>query len=203
MIFNRLKDLDSDEYRISNLKIGYTQGELHEDFEDFEDGFNSPKHTYWKFTLITFEQDDGQDLDIRLIDWKGTSEFEFNSLESATNKISELCNIDTEEMFGEFFAPSGFSTVALSVMDEPEGYKCMNDVLNNIGGEILLSNASYSIPKEYVNSLFCLREDIDSDVIVIDDDNILVNGTVFDVNNDSTEVISIDIAYLTEDIMNY
>lgn len=40
-MIEKFNDLDVDNIKILNLKSGYTQGKLSEDFKDFEDAFNA------------------------------------------------------------------------------------------------------------------------------------------------------------------
>lgn len=83
-----------DDFKVINLKLGYTQGELSEDFEDFEDAFNAPKHVYWKFTVL---EDKSGELDrcYLLIDWKNSKEYPLSSDEEVSHKIGEICSATT------------------------------------------------------------------------------------------------------------
>lgn len=141
------------------LKVGYTQGELQEDFDDFKTGFNAPNHAYWKFALLTCEEGEN-DCEALIIDIKNSAEYCVeNSYLDISAKISEICQADTEDMFGVKFASAGLEAVIISALDEPdEDYECIGDVLGNIGGTLEMAYDSVEIPDENPNSLFCLCE---------------------------------------------
>jgi hypothetical protein len=189
---------NEDDFKVTNLKLGYTQGELSEDFEDFEDAFNAPKHVYWKFTVL---QDNNGELDYTylLIDWKNSKEYSLNVDEEVAQKIGEICSATSEEMFGSVIVPEAFEAVVISALDDP-GYECVDDILENIGGSIEEDDGA-QIPEGNVNSLFCLHQEIEEGTVTISNGSMLINEQLFDINGDYDAASKV--VYFTGDVMNY
>lgn len=204
------KELDPDTFTLTNIKLGYTQGELQEDFEDYEDGFRAKSHIYWKFSILT-DQDGQVDCPILLIDWNDQENsqcFELcidddDELVSLANHIGEICSATTDDMFGSTFPVEGFQAIVMEVLDldEPEEYENIkNDILEQIGGEIYLEEETDNIPEENVNSLFVLSENIDPESLSFKDGKILINEKEFDIDADIESELMC--AGFSEDIMN-
>ncbi len=189
---------NEDDFKVINLKVGYTQGELSEDFEDFQDAFNAPKHVYWKFTVI--EDNKGElDYSYLLIDKKNSKEYSLDIDEEIAQKIGDICSATTEEMFGSVIVPEAFEAVVISALDDP-GYECVDDILENIGGSIEEDDGT-QIPEENVNSLFCLHQEINEGIVTISNGSMSINGQIFDIDGDYEAVSKV--VYFTEDVMNY
>ena len=186
-----------DDFKVINLKLGYTQGELSEDFEDFEDAFNAPKHVYWKFTVL---EDKSGELDrcYLLIDWKNSKEYPLSSDEEVSHKIGEICSATTLEMFGSVIVLGAFESVVISGLDDT-GYECVNNILEKIGGYIEVDEG-IQIPEENVNSLFCLHQEIQEGIVTISNGSMLINEKSFDIDGDYEAVSKV--VYFTEDVMN-
>jgi len=201
IVFSNLDVLNGfEDIRLKTVKVGYTQGELQEDFDDFDDAFNAPNHSYWKFSVITVEEGETE-CEALVIDIKNNEQYCIeNDYEAISLKIAEICQAETEDMFGMEFPINGLQAVVISAIDEPEGYECIEDVVENIGGSIEIAYDTVEIPEENVNALFCICEEIEEE-ISIDGEIIKVNGE--EISLEETHKYEKRIAYLTEDIMNY
>ncbi len=191
---------NQDNFKVTNLKLGYTQGELDESFESFEgfeDAFNAPNHVYWKFTVV---QDNTGELDCSylLIDWKNSKEYPLSIDEEVAHKIGEICNATSEEMFGSVIVLGAFESVVISGLDVT-GYECVYDILEKIGGYIEVDEG-IKIPAENVNSLFCLHQEIQEGIVTISNGSMLVNEEIFDIDGDYEAVSKV--VYFNEDVMN-
>ena len=187
-----------DDFKVTNLKLGYTQGELSEDFEDFEYAFNAPKHVYWKFTVL---EDKSGELDFcyLLIDWENAKKYALGVDEAVAQKIAEICSATSEEMFGLVIVLEAFESVVISGLDHT-GYDCVDDVLENIGGSIEVEDG-VKIPGYGYNSLFCLHQEIKEGIVTILNGSMTINEQHFDIDGDY-EVTS-KVVYFTDDVMNY
>jgi len=190
--------LESDDFTVINILIGYTQGELDEE-EDYDDAFKAKSHVYWKFTVardLTGELD----CDYLLIDWENEDNTAcFQSDEDLAKAIGLRCQDTTEDMFGDVIQSDCFESVVLGILDEPEGYICMDNVLEEIGGEIRQEENTDKIPEELVNSLFALSEEIDSTNKSIQDGKIFISGEELDLENDYS--VALKYVAFSEDVM--
>jgi len=193
-------NLTYEDVDLINLKIGYTQGELNEDFNDFEDSFNAQKHTYWNFTIIKDETIE-LDCDYLLIDWSSSDSFCLSSDEDIADKIAHICSKSSEDMFGDTIAFYSFESIVMGVLDEPDGNECIDLILESIGGTLDILEDTVKIPQEYVNSLYCLHEQIDSENIIFRNQEIIVDDKSFDIGNEYKS--NKTIVFFSEDVMNY
>lgn len=189
---------------ISNLKFGYTQGELNEDFEDFDDAFNAHKHVYWTYTVIS-DNNETADEKFFLIDWSNNSEYSFKTQIELVNKIGELCSSSSEDMFGSVIIDQAFSGIAMYALDEDafkeNGYDSALDiVLEEIGGSVE-ENWEGCVPEEFVNSLFCLYEGLLEDAFSVENGELMYQDNKFDAEDIFDEEGKI--IYFTNDVMNY
>jgi len=193
------KGFKKEAFKVLTLKLGYTQGELQESFEDFDDSFNALRHSYWKFTIIK-DETGNLDFGFLLIDWEKQESHKLSSDEDVAVLISEICNSSTEDMFGREITKESFESVVIGVLDTPDGYSCQETVLDAIGGNLEVIEESIKIPEEFVNSLFCLSEEFDSKVVSIEEDQILISKSKIDLNKKYKTIDKI--CHFTNDVMN-
>ena len=192
--------VDQDLYLAYILRLGYTQGELNpEVFEDFDHDFNAVKHTYWNFLLLIDETGE-LDCDFLLINLNNQEEKCFDTDEDLAEKIGLICSDLSEDMFGYTISPIAFESVVMGVLDEPDGYEYMDDILETIGGE-LLETIGNGIPESCVNSLFCMLIEIPEGERSISNNQFLIKNKNIDLEenyNYHTKIV-----YFTEDVMTY
>jgi len=182
------------------LRIGYTQGELSEDFEDFDNEFNASKHCYWNFMILRDINEESAGNEYLLMNLNNSDVSCMSRQEEVSSKIENICNSQTEEMFGLQFPSSAFESVVLGAIDEPIDYDCINEVLENIGGNIE-ENYGTGIPKENVNSLFSYSMYIDHKRLKISENTILIDNKKLTLNEMYIEEPKL--VYFSEDVMNY
>lgn len=189
----------NENFEATILRIGYTQGELSEDFSDFPDAFNAPNHCYWGF--MVFEDLSGERSNVFfLVDLKSSEGYAFENDEGVSRKIGEICEKSSEDMFGRPIVASAFEALSLASFDEPSGYSCMDDVLDVIGGTLEQDYGS-AISKEFVNSLFCISIPISEECIRIANGKIIIENDILDEalsNNAKNKLV-----FFTEDVMKY
>jgi hypothetical protein len=196
---NYFKSFKKEAFKVFNLKLGYTQGELQESFEDFDDSFNALRHSYWKFTIVIDEYG-SLDFVYLLIDWNKQECHKLSSDEEVAVVISEICNSSTEDMFGREITKESFESVVIGVLDQPIGYSCQETVLDAIGGSLEIIEESIKIPEEFVNSLYCLSEEFDSEIVSFEEDQILISKSKIDLNEKYKTIDKI--CHFTNDVMN-
>lgn len=189
----------NDNFETTVLKIGYTQGELSEDFSDFPEAFNAPNHCYWGF--MVFKDLSGERSNVFfLVDLKSSEGYAFENDEGVAKKIGEICEKSSEDMFGRPIVASAFEALSLAAFDEPSGYSCMDDVLDVIGGN-LVQEYGCAISEKFVNSLFCISIPIGEECIRVTNGRIVIENDILDEalsNNKKNKLI-----FFTEDVMNY
>lgn len=182
-----------------NIKIGYTQGELQAEYQDYDDGFRGCSHVLWYFTVIN---DENSDYPFILINWKNPeSVTRYSSDEELAEAVGQICEDTTEDMFGSVIKGECFESLVMALFDEPEGYPCMENVLDEIGGEIVVTEDTDKIPQYYVNSLFAIFEDLRSHEVSVKGGKIQIGNSPFDPK--SKYESSIKSAAFTEDVMRY
>jgi len=192
---------DTENIGLFSLKLGYTQGELSEDFDDFEDAFNAEEHVYWKFTVVE-DLTGSIGCDKLLIDWANEESFCFSgSDEELADQIASICEASTVDMFGYTIVANAFKSLVMKVLDEDEEGPWMDDIIDSIGGTIDVEFDTQKIPEEKVNSLFCMLAEIDVDDIEFKDTNIFVSGIAIDGDTKFTD--NLRIASFSEDVMRY
>jgi hypothetical protein len=194
------KNLGANSFEGLLVRVGYTQGEVSEDFEDFDDGFNASKHCYWNFIILRDLKGECEGREYLLMDLDSSGMSFGGSEEEISSKIADICNSQTEEMFGEEFPSSAFESVVLGAIDEPRGYDCINDVLGNIGGS-LDEHFGVVIPEQYVNSLFSYSMFIGEERLSIENDSILIDGE--GISLDEVYAVEPRLICFSEDVMNY
>lgn len=192
---------DTENIGLFSLKLGYTQGEVSEDFDDFEDAFNAIEHVYWKFTVVE-DLTGSIGCDRLLIDWSNEDSFCFSGGdEELADQIASICETSTEDMFGDTIVANAFKTLVMKVLDEDEEGPWMDDIIDTIGGTIDVEFDTQKIPEEKVNSLFCMFGELETDNIEFKDENIIVDGNIID--GDTGFVDEPTIASFSEDVMRY
>jgi len=190
-----------------NIKIGYTQGELSSDFNDYEDGFRGYSHVIWKFSVIN---DENAEEPFILVNWTNSGEIsKYSGDEELAVAVGQICENTTEDKFGSPIKSECFESLILALFDEPDGYQCMDNVLGSIGGEIIVDEDTDKIPEELVNSLFAIQEsvnledynDIDLKNISIKDSLILFGDKIFDPMVENNFLIKY--SAFSEDVMRY
>lgn len=194
-----IKLLESEDAFINNYKFGYTQGELSEDFEDFDGAFNPHKHVYWTYSVITVNP--YKEENFILIDWSNKFEYNFKNKIELINKVGELCSSTTEDMFGSVIVDKAFSGLAMYFFDEgsfeENGYDI---VLDEIGGKIE-ENWDGFIPEEFVNSLFFISEILPGDSFNVENGDLIYKGKKFDAEDIFDDEPAV--TYFTNDVMNF
>ncbi len=203
----RFNGIDSDSITVFNIKVGYTQGELDaldpSVRPDYEDGFKADSHVYWKFTVV-IDNEGETGCDFYLVDWTDSDNSQcLSGNEETAETIGDLIEPTTEEMFGSIIQAVCFQSVAQSVLDEPYGYDFIDNVLENIGGEIVLEDGD-KISESLVNSLFVLSEEVDTTMLTVDDGKLLFKGNEFDIDKiDDDSILLKKYAAFSEDVMGY
>lgn len=206
-IDTRFNGIDSDSITVFNIKLGYTQGELDaldpSEHPDYEDGFKADSHAYWKFTVVI---DNGGETgcDFYLADWTDADNSQcLSGDEETAETIGDLIEPTTEEMFGSTIQAVCFQSVTQSVLDEPDGYDFIDNILENVGGEIVLEDGD-KISESLVNSLFALSEEVDTSMLTVEDGKLLFKGGAFDINKiDDDSILVKKFAAFSEDVMGY
>lgn len=196
MSMEMFQELNKDSIQGYLLRIGYTQGELQEDYDDFEDAFNAVNHVIWKFVVIC-DIEGTLDEGFLVIDLSNNESFTAESYEEVSQIIANICNNSTEDKFGEEFNNLTFESIVLATIDDPDDYECIGQVLDDIGGDFMVEEGR-SIPESCVNSLFCICEELECGRLSLKNSEIMVDGEVL---NDELEYENAKIAYFTEDVM--
>jgi hypothetical protein len=189
-LISKFNGIDSDLISVFNLKVGYTQGELDAVAEpDYDDGFKAGSHIFWKYSVV-IDQSGETGCDWLIINWANPEQSKCVSCdEDAAEAIGEFIEPTTEDMFGSNIDAAYFQAVVLSVLDEPDGYEWIEEILEEIGGYIEVEDGD-KISEDFVNSLFVLSEEIDSSLITVEDGALLVNGQALNVDEIDSDHIS-------------
>jgi hypothetical protein len=161
--------------RLTNIKIGITEDSISQ-WSDYEDGFRGYDYVHWYFSIITDEESDFH----YLYGHGGRGKYYgYEELANAIGKICEDSKIESD-VYGSPIKLDFFVALVLALLDKPEGYPCMKNVLNEIGGKIIVDEDTDRIPEEYVNSLFAIREDHSTHEISDYDGEIKIGDSTFD-----------------------
>lgn len=117
--------------------------------------------------------------------------------------------MDKVEPLSQWKLKDNDNAFVLAILDEPEGYECMDAVLEDIGGELThgevdANDEGYTpdIKLEPTNALFAVVEELDASLLTLNDGEIFFQGDAFD--NDTKYPSYYDTyAAFTEDVMNY